>query len=141
MLIPGMTFGVWTFGMLGAAWAVVISRCIILLVDFGIMNHLLGITLASLWQKSWRSLAACSLLVPVVWLAKTSIPQSVDGEPLHQMLWLGFVVLVGVAAYVPSLLALWQFCGRPPSSPETLVLSTLRKALASGGGLDRGKTV
>lgn len=124
-----------TYGMIGAAWAFVISALIALPVNFVIITRFLGLRLLDLVSAVWRPLVSATLMYLVVRFggpASNNLTSSLDA-----LLPLIGAVLLGVVVYVTSSAVLWLLAGKPAGAESWLleqaqeIWGKARKALAS----------
>ena len=109
-------------GVLGAAWALLLTSILNAIVWQGLANQLLEIGFWDLMGRFWRGALAALVMVAVV----LPIPAGV-GTHLGFMLWpelttLLVKTLVGAVAYIGTLGLCWWLSGQPRPSAEGHIL-------------------
>lgn len=103
------------FGLLGVAYADLISTLAMLLTDVSTLLRTLKLRVMRYLGALWRPLVATALMVPAVLAATTyahaalATPDAYFGAAARLMIG----TLVGMAVYSATLLLLWRAAGRP----------------------------
>jgi O-antigen/teichoic acid export membrane protein len=116
-------------GILGAAWAMLLTSCLNAIVWQWLANQLLAISLRDLARRFWRPGVAALLLVAVVW----PIPDDI-GPRLGITIWptvtsLAIKTVLGAVAYIGMLGLCWWLSGQPRPSAESHILAWSGAAL------------
>lgn len=111
------------FGLLGVAYADLVSTVAMLLADVGTLLKTLRLTLVRYLGAIWRPAIATLMMALAVQAAtaKISVFTPLPGSTFGSATILLLGSLIGVTAYVVALLLLWRIAGRPEGI-ETLVL-------------------
>lgn len=116
------------YGLVGAAWAYVITALLLLPVNFAVITIYLSLRPFEFLDQLWRPVvAAAAMFACVRWLG----PATADGS-LHSIAAaksLAICVAMGVVVYVAGSAILWWVSGRPTGA-ETWAASMLRSAIA-----------
>lgn len=117
-LVIGITFG----GLPGAAWGLVVTAALNLIMSYTVLIRALKISLRAINAATWRSWLAAAIMATIV--------RGVLCLPLpgldHPVVQLGVGVIAGVAAYVATLLGLWRIAGCPRGA-ERMTLDAIRQ--------------
>lgn len=127
-LIPAILAGAAGYGILGAAWAIVLHTWLIGIgTTYLILFRTTPITLGDVLRPVWRPVLGCIVMYVVVagylwWLDSSG--------GLGSLLVAVFsATAIGVVTYGAVVLSLWRIAGRPEGS-ETALLRRLRAGLA-----------
>lgn len=114
LLVPGLLIGATSFGVIGAATAVVIAQLIVAIADIVLMLRLLRLRPHALGAVAWRSLAALALMAILVHTLIRHWPY--HGSWLADAGLLITATALGSAVYVGVSLLLWKLFaeGRGP---------------------------
>lgn len=121
-LVPATYFLIVRYGAIGAAYAMVLSDVVALVVDYAFSARLCGIALARLFAVIWRPVVGASaMLAAVLWLHQ-HLPAAATPQQHVQSLLLS--AIVGAAVYTSCVLLLWRLFAHDVG-PERQVLSLL----------------
>jgi O-antigen/teichoic acid export membrane protein len=125
MLGPALVIGITLAGLAGAAWALVATASINLVLSYAIIGRTLHISMVDLAKAVWRSwLAAAVMAAVVLWVGSAPVAL-LD----HSIVRLVVCVPLGVVVYVAALIGLWMASGRPRSA-EQFTLTAIRQLRA-----------
>lgn len=113
-----------TYGLPGAAVALLLTAAIMLPLTLAMILHTLKLSVASLLSALWRPIAASILLYVVVAAYCSTVPS--DASNLLLVGRLLSAVALGVATYTVAIAVLWIASGRPIGA-ETSALSAARQ--------------
>ena len=105
-------------GLEGAAWAMLEGSVVLLLVNLGVANRLLGTTTSRCLAQLWRPAVAATIIYPVVSLAESALGGFTGAGAAFVQLAL--LVPLGAVVYVGALLLLWLVGGRPPGAEQII---------------------
>lgn len=123
LLPPLLLWGTARYGLLGAAWAVVIDGAINLIANLALMRRIIRFSFSEILSVLWRPLIAASAMAVVIapLIAHWPLAQTMIGL-LGQF---ATIVACGAAVYVAVELLLWRAAGLP-IGPESHALAALR---------------
>jgi O-antigen/teichoic acid export membrane protein len=131
LLLPSLIVGITLAGLAGAAWALVATAALNLLLSYVVVIRHLHISLLLLGKAIWRCWLSAAIMAAIV-SAALSLSAAWLDNPWAQ---LGAGIVLGAAVYPLTLLALWWIAGRPHGA-EQMALSALARmrgsALATG---------
>jgi O-antigen/teichoic acid export membrane protein len=107
------------YGLRGAAIAIAITDIIDQLAFLAVTIHRLELSLATLFARVWRSLAAAAImtaLLVALHLGWSDHP----GTNHQQAVRLGLAILIGVTSYSATVGILWFLAGRPDGGERDL---------------------
>jgi O-antigen/teichoic acid export membrane protein len=142
VFIPMLLFGLYEYGITGAAVAHAISQVAVLCGSLYLMHRLLALRIGDMLKASWRALTACILMILAVCALKWFPPLHGNAFGVEVAL-LAIAVGTGIVVYVGSVLAFWWLCGKPSDSSESHVMTYIsdtlraRRAPAAGPATDR----
>jgi O-antigen/teichoic acid export membrane protein len=111
VLIPALAIGVWTFGVAGAAWALVLSAVVSCVVNFALLHRHLRVSFRALFGGIWRPLVAASGMAGVLVVVKEHWPM---GNSLAYIIpQVAGIVALGAMTHACLVLALWRLSGCP----------------------------
>jgi lipopolysaccharide exporter len=113
--LPILVAGIVYWGMIGAAWAMVISGAISLLYGLWLIVRHFGVLLPAIGQNIWRVVLSAGVMVVCVRVATDLLAASAPEWHLVAG------VLVGVLSYGGALMLLWRLSGCPMGPERTLV--------------------
>ena len=130
VLLPLMLWGTYTFGPIGAAWALVASGVVRLVLNYGALYRVIGLTPGRVLGQVWRTAVAATAMVAVVASIRSALEPVVGTT--SELVALFVLVAAGVVCYVGVHLGAWALRGYP-SGPERHMLSFARRLLARPG--------
>ena len=128
LLVPGLIIGTRSFGIFGAAIALVITQTVIAFIDIVLVLRLLQLGPKAIGAVSWRSLSALVVMVIVVHGIMHGWPQ--ERDLAGDAALLSSAVVIGCVTYITTSLVLWRLFGGD-SGPERHVLNMITVSLAS----------
>lgn len=113
------------FGLIGAAWAYLISALIALPVNFAFITRHLGIRPLAFPAHAWRPVVAALMMYVVVrWISPfATAPVTSSMQAVAPAIG---CILLGLASYVASIALLWAVSGRPPGAETTVTHFVVR---------------
>ena len=127
VLVPLLFWGLSTAGPIGAAWAVVASAAVSLVMHSLIISRILSLPIMDVIFAVWRIIASVSAMAATV-LAGQLIWPTAEGFWLLLAQLLTFLALGG-GSYLLTSWGLWALSGFP-DGPERHILSMVRYGLA-----------
>ena len=128
--IPAVVIGAWSFGLMGAAYARLLTGIVLTFLNLAIVDKLIGLGVARQIANCWRSALSAGIMAAVILLLG---PMARGGQgTLHQALSLLLLASGGMAAYVAAHALLWLASGRP-HGPERFLGESARHVLARLG--------
>lgn len=118
MLIPILIFSVSTYGIQGAAWAMLITAAIGMAINFTILLGMLRLQWWVLLQAIWRPLLAALLMMAIIYYVQQTLADLLSH---HAALALTVLVLTGTLSFITALLILWWLSNRPQSAEKLLL--------------------
>lgn len=122
ILWPSLIVGITLAGLSGAAWALVATAAVNLVLSYAVILKDLQMPLRHVAGAVWRSWAAATIMACAVYWVCTLIASGSD----HPIILLLVGICIGVASYASALLLLWILCGRPRSA-ERMTLDALQQ--------------
>ena len=124
ILIPIIFYFVPDHGVLAAAWAIVATTGIVMIVEYLVLFRLTATTLAHVISAVWRSSVAVMIMAACVTLALLNpvSPAIQESTILH----LAICVATGIVSYCAAESMIWWLSGTP-EGPEAYVIRTLKK--------------
>lgn len=120
ILVPGLIYGLSEYGIIAAAWMLVIAQLIVGSAEFILAMRLIEQSLYGIFRNLWRPiLSGIAMYVAVVEAAGAMPTGSLE---------LMVPVLVGMGVYPLSLLTLWMLSGSPDGA-ERIVFTFLHNRL------------
>lgn len=119
VLPPAMIAGVYYMGPVGAAWALVASAVVALVVNFWLIHRQLTITTTSIADTLWRPTVALFVMAGAVYWADHAWPD--NGALLPDILQMMSLSALGAAAYFGSIGLFWLMAGRPEGTERRIV--------------------
>jgi O-antigen/teichoic acid export membrane protein len=126
VLLPSLMIGATVAGAVGAAWALVITSVVDLVVDFAIVFKVLQVGPHRFFHALVRPLAGA--LIMLVGLIPLRLLVPATESWIGSVLELTVFVASGSLLYVSGVFALWHLAGRPQSA-ERQILSVLYEIL------------
>lgn len=127
ILPPALIGGVYFMGPVGAAWGLVLSAAVALVVHFWLIKRQLSVTAKDIVGALWRPGVALSVMAAVVIAVDRVWP---DEETLARDLVQTLILAAsGAAAYFGTVALLWVCAGRP-NGTERRTLDTFEEWLA-----------
>jgi len=122
--LPILVAGIVYWGMIGAAWAMVISGAISLVYGLWLIVRHFGVSLPAIGLNIWRVLLSAGVMVVCVQLVADLLKE------LGPIWHLAGGVIIGLVVYGGTLMLLWRLMGCPMGPERTLVewLSARTKA-------------
>jgi lipopolysaccharide exporter len=115
------------FGLIGAAYAMVIASIVVMPLILGRAFRLLDLSLGQFLSNKWRSvLATVAMVAALHFLVPTSLPTHMTTTISTAV----SVAAVGAAIYVLCVVGLWLLSGRPDGS-ERLLVDIAKRLLAA----------
>ena len=125
ILLPIMFMLVPDKGAIGAAWALVATNSLIMIVDYTIVLRMVPLGLKNVMSVVWRSIIATSFMaVCVLWVQDVLTAPDVE---LIIALRLAMCIGVGAISYCASVFFLWWLSGKP-NGAEAYVIDLLHKS-------------
>lgn len=128
--IPVVIFGAWSFGLMGAAYARLLTGLILTLLNLAIVDRLIGLGIVRQLVNCWRSAVSAVIMAGAI-VALSSVATPDDGM-LHRVIALLLVVSGGTVAYLATHAVLWLLAGRP-NGPERFLGESARHVLSRRG--------
>jgi O-antigen/teichoic acid export membrane protein len=119
LLIGSMAIAAPRYGIVGAAYACLLTAVVVAPINLLICARLLGLPISRWAENVWRPLLAATAMYYVLSLLKDSL----SGKSLW--LTLGVCIAAGATVYVATLVILWILAGRPEGA-ERMVWSRIR---------------
>jgi O-antigen/teichoic acid export membrane protein len=119
ILLPLLVWGTASAGILGAAWALVLTWAIILPVNFSILFRSLQLRFHEFFGVIWRPLVATAIMALAIRSIQpgTSLPTDI----MRDIVSLGSSVIFGGLTYLVVLFGSWELASRPSGAEEFLV--------------------
>ena len=124
MLLLTLTSFTWMYGIIGSAWAYVITAIFMLPVNFLFITRYLEMNGWTFFSNLWRPLVAATIMYLGVRLLGPPLPDGVIPSAQAATSLITSVAL-GAPIYILAILGLWQLSGRPLGA-ETTALSQIR---------------
>lgn len=124
VLVPLLVWWSSAYGVQGAAWAIVVSSGVILVLHAGADIRLVRLPVWRVVGAVWRSLAAAGAMGAVVMAIEAEWPT--DSGTALLAAQLAVEILAGALIYVGCHLTLWAACGRPLGA-EAHALAAVRQ--------------
>lgn len=121
VLVPALVIATRTWGLAGAALAVLAATVLVLPLNFAILARVLGAGAMDLVRPLWRPVLGAAAMYGVVRLVLGRLGAAGAGEGVQ----LAAGIATGVVAYVVAVAILWAVAGRPEGA-ETTILARLR---------------
>jgi lipopolysaccharide exporter len=120
LLVPMLLFGTGRFGLLGAAWAILLYSLFFgLPTTYLIVFRTTPVRISDVVSVAWRPIVACvAMYVSVRGLLATLGPLP---DFFHLLGALLAACSLGVALYVAGVLALWFLAGQPEGAESSLI--------------------
>ena len=125
-LLVSIWFLVPAVGIIGAAWAVLGTNAVLAALNAVLLNRFAGVQYSQTFRRTWRTVAACAVMVLTVDSVTSSWTPTSSGNALAQA---GVIAGFGAAVYAVSLAILWKVSGTPVG-PEADLMAVLRGRLA-----------
>jgi lipopolysaccharide exporter len=108
------------FGIMGVAYADLLSALLLLIVDIGMLLHALQISPWTYFRVIVRPVAATLTMAIIVWTVGSAVFGPIPASAVTGDLALRLAVAIplGVFTYAAAILALWQLAGRPNGVEE-----------------------
>lgn len=124
--IPAVILGAWFFGLMGAAYARLLTGIVLTFLNLAIVDKLIGLGVLRQIANCWRSALSAGAMAGVILLLAPTMQNSSD--ILHRSLTLVLVATGGMLAYVAAHALLWLVAGRP-QGPERFLSESARHAI------------
>lgn len=105
-------------GMLGIAWAQVVSSTIVVFINLTVLFRTLKIAIRDFVSYTYRIVLASFAMGAVVWKVGAILEA---GFNLPRFIELAVMVATGAAIYVLALLALWRIAGKPTGAESEIL--------------------
>ncbi|MGE4063654.1 MAG: lipopolysaccharide biosynthesis protein [Rhodospirillaceae bacterium] len=128
VLPPSLIAGVYYYGPIGAAWALVFSAAVGLVVHFWLINRQLPVSPGAIFDALWRPALALLVMSAVVISIDRAWPD--DDAFLRELLQTVCLVTAGALSYFGAIGLCWLAAGRPDGA-EKRILSTIAEWIAS----------
>jgi lipopolysaccharide exporter len=125
-LVPGMMY----WGVIGAAWAFLISAALMIPINQTLLARYLDLGYLEFGARALRPLLAALAMAGAVLALRAAI-ELPHTAPAYLAMLLGSVA-AGALAYGLALLGLWTGAGRPPGA-EAFVFGKVQQVLAKAG--------
>ena len=138
--ILSMVWAALIWGIIGAAWATSATALLQVLLNYGIIWRVTGISPAAVGAVIWRPVAACLVMSGAVLTLLDFWPRT--DATFSLFLELCCAGVVGALVYVAALLVLWRICGMPPSAEKHALqfAASLATRIGLRRATDRGPT-
>jgi hypothetical protein len=133
LTVPAVLAGVYTFGLPGAALAMLGVGCAYGAADLVIAKSLVRIRWSDLLHAVWRPLVALAIMHTAVSAVQNTFEVVDSARPA---VLLALDVTSGVLVYLLSILALWRLAGSPEGG-ERLLLDYGQKLMTYSGAAFR----
>jgi O-antigen/teichoic acid export membrane protein len=119
VFLPAMAWGTARIGVAGAAWAIVATGAVLLIVDIAVVCRILVIDVRGLLREVWRPVfaAACLGAVVAVLAARLRIP----AETVPALAMLAMLTVAGAVVYAAALLLAWRASGGAQGAERTIL--------------------
>ena len=125
ILLPVMFILVPDKGAIGAAWALVATNSLIMIVDYTIVLRMVPLGLKNVISVVWRSIIATSFMaVCVLWVQNALTAPDVE---LIIAFRLAMCIGVGAISYCAVVFCLWWLSGKP-NDAEAYVINLLHQS-------------
>lgn len=124
ILLPVLIYATLAWGMIGAAWAVLVVAAVFLVIDYTVLVIQTQFKIGQLLIQIWRPLVAGLLMYGII--AATS--DYLVGNGTDKKLVLLILIFAGIVSYGLFVLLLWWLSGKPASAEHT-VLKLCREKL------------
>lgn len=124
LLFLSLLFLCMRYGVVGAAWAYLVSQAVFTPLSFWTLFKILDVKLSQLVQVLWRPVVAATFMFALVRFVLPSSPFEVV-KSVTALTHLIIAVITGAAVYVGSLYGLWLMSARPVSA-ESWVLDIMQ---------------
>jgi lipopolysaccharide exporter len=130
ILWPSLVIGITVGGLPGAAWALVATAALNVVLSYAIVLRTLQMSIFHLGAAMWRSWAAAAVMATAVYWACALVSAWLD----YPVVLLTVGVCVGVISYIAAILLFWSASGRPRSAERMTLdaLAQLRARLPGG---------
>jgi lipopolysaccharide exporter len=118
VLTPATILGVQVAGIIGAAWAIVVTATVVLGIELGVAMRVFSVTLPQIAGRIWRPVVATAVMVAATlpWQRSRAGADGLAAEVLA----LAVLVAIGVVAYGVTIFVLWRLSGRPAGAEVRL---------------------
>jgi O-antigen/teichoic acid export membrane protein len=123
--IPLTIFATLRWGVSGTIWSLVATSSAAAIVSLILAIRVLKLSAAGLCAAVWRTFAALSVMVPMVWLVSASYAD--DGGARSLSLILLSEIAAGVVSYIGTHLGIWRLCGSPDGSERQILNAVTAK--------------
>jgi lipopolysaccharide exporter len=128
VLPPALIGGAYAYGPVGAAWAMVLSAAVGLVVHFWLIHRQLTVTAKDIVGALWRPTVALVVMGALVFTLDRAWLD--DESFVRDLLQALALIGMGAISYFGTIALLWQWAGRPEGA-ERRILSTLEEWMAS----------
>jgi len=126
--IPLLVLGITYHGVIGAAWALLISEAIRIPFSYLLILRVLGLRLASITKVIWRPvIASCAMVWALRCLQDFWVPSA---DLTNELIQLAVLIVAGALAYITTVAALWKL-SLSPNGAEKYIFAQLRESWAS----------
>jgi O-antigen/teichoic acid export membrane protein len=122
LLLPSLLAGITLVGLTGAAWALVGTAALNLVLSYGVVLRYLHISLPAIGKAVWRCWLAAATMAAILSGTLSLAPDWFD-SPWEQLLG---GIAIGAAVYPLVLLALWWLARRPHGAEEMTLAALVR---------------
>ena len=130
VLVPLLIIFTQQYGLLGAAWASLMSTLIALPFNYLMICRTLKIKLGELFAKIWRPLAATSVMFYMTFIYIYG--QEYTGDFSNSIIALAIAIIIGIVTYTGCVLLLWKLAARPDGA-EKMIIDQLRTQFWKSG--------
>jgi O-antigen/teichoic acid export membrane protein len=124
LLLPSLIFLCMRYGVVGAAWAYLVSQAVFTPLSFWTLFKILDVKLGQLLQVLWRPVVAATFMFALVRFVLPSSPfEAINSS--SALAHLIRAVITGAAAYISSLYGLWLLSARPVGA-ESWILGVVQ---------------
>lgn len=125
VLMPTVLIVIPDNGAMGAAWALVATNSLLMIVDYIVVLRMVPLGLTNVITVVWRSVTATSFMaVSVIWLR-----EALDVPDVEMVISLKLAICVagGILSYSAVVFLLWWLSGKP-NDAEAYAIKLLRKS-------------
>jgi lipopolysaccharide exporter len=119
VFVPALLWSTARFGIIGAAWSIVISSGALLIAEYAIMYRVLSVRLSEMFAQAWRPMLAAVCMTWALIIIRNNLGEPAGGFALLVLLVL--FVFGGAIIYGAILLAAWKLSGARPGAERHML--------------------